>query len=59
MYPKFSSRYHGYIRKLKKKKCTFVVSYHGADEGEEESDDYDMSRDQLVCDVLCDDLKLV
>ena len=49
--------YQGHIRKLKKKKlCTYVVEYHDVNVSEGESEDFDMTRNQIVTDLMCGDL---
>lgn len=52
--------YRGTILKLKRKKlCTFVVAYQDQGEEVEEATDYDMTRNQLVADLVCGDLVLL
>ena len=47
------------LRLKKKKKCTFVVSYHTLGESEDEDEDYDVTRSQLVTDLLLGELEFV
>ena len=51
--------YVGHVIKLKRKKiCTFVIGYHLPEESEDDSDDYDIPRSQIITDFLCGDLVL-
>ena len=51
--------YIGHVVKLKRNKvCTYVIGYHLPSEPEDEADDYDMPRCQLISDIICGELAL-